>query len=223
MGIMEIVYASRKIGRLLMESINFNIRVNKLESKYINLRISMAMLLSGEFYYSETLKNTCRSTLEGYSIPMGSYRNDLQRDWFIRIIMLARLNESNGVVYQRTLETGDPDYLNLIGESLKSGKIQYMLLHIDEFLHDKIVNDAIASYEYRKVHKQRIRKLYDWAAIANDVAIGSEFLTGSVLFISHKTYMLGVYLFIVASVQLLIKPGIQISRKLQLFKLSHAK
>lgn len=223
MGIMETVYASRKTGRLIMESINFNITVNKFEEKYINLRITMAMLLSGEFYYSETLKNICKSTLDAYSISMDSYRGDLQKDWFIRLIMMARLNENNDIIYQRTLEIGDPDYLNLMEESIKSGKVQYMLLHMNDFLHDKMVNDAIAGYEYRKVHRQRIKKLYDWAAIANDVAIGSEFLSGSILFISHKTYMLGVYLFIVASIQLLIKPGIQISRKLQLFKLNHTK
>jgi hypothetical protein len=223
MGIMETVYASRKTGILIMESINFNITVNRFEDRYINLRITMAMLLSAEFYYSETLKNICKSTLDAYSIPMDSYRIDLQKDWFIRIVMLARLNENNNVIYQGPLETGNPDYLDLLEESIKSGKLQYMMLHMNEFLHDKMVNNAIASYEYRKVRRQRIKKLYDWAAIANDMAIGSEFLSGSILFISHNTYMLGVYLFIVASIQLLIKPGIQISRKLQLFKLTHTK
>ena len=222
LGIMQTVYASRKTGRLILDSINFNITVNKLEDKYINLRIAMAMLLSSEFYYSTTLKGISK-TAAVYDLPLDSYRSELQQDWFIRIIMLARIDENNGVIYKKSLETGDPDYLNAIEESIITGKIQYMLLHIDDFLHNKMVNDAIAAYEFRKIHKQRIRKFYDWLAIANDVAIGSEFLAGSILFISHKTYMLGIYLFIVASIQLLIKPGIQISRRLQLFKLNHIK
>lgn len=222
LGIMQTVYASRKTGRLILDSINFNITVNKLENKYINLRIAMAMLLSSEFYYSAALKGISK-TAAVHDLPLDSYRSELQQDWFIRIIMLARIDENNGVIYQKSLETGDPDYLNAIEESIITGKIQYMLLHIDDFLHNKMVNDAIAAYEFRKIHKQRIRKFYDWLAIANDVAIGSEFLSGSILFISHKTYILGIYLFIVASIQLLIKPGIQISRRLQLFKLNHIK
>lgn len=36
-GIMEIIYASRKIGRAIVDSINLNIIINKLEAKYINL------------------------------------------------------------------------------------------------------------------------------------------------------------------------------------------
>ena len=222
LGIMQTVYASRKTGRLILDSINFNITVNKLEDKYINLRIAMAMLLSSEFYYSAALKGISKAAAV-HDLPLDSYRSELQKDWFIRIIMLARIDENNGVIYQKSLETGDPDYLNAIKESIITGKIQYMLLHMDNFLHNKMVNDAIAAYEFRKIHKQRIRKFYDWLAIANDVAIGSEFLSGSILFISHKTYMLGIYLFIVASIQLLIKPGIQISRRLQLFKLNHIK
>jgi hypothetical protein len=222
LGIMQTVYASRKTGRLILDSINFNITVNKLENKYINLRIAMAMLLYSEFYYSAALKGIGK-TAAVHDLPLDSYRSELQQDWFIRIIMLARVGENNGVIYQKSLEIGDPDYLNAIEESIITGKIQYMLLHIDDFLHNKMVNDAIAAYEFRKIHKQRIRKFYDWLAIANDVAIGSEFLSGSILFISHKTYMLGIYLFIVASIQLLIKPGIQISRRLQLFKLNHIK
>ncbi len=66
-------------------------------------------------------------------------------------------------------------------------------------------------------HKEKIKRFYDWLAIANDVLVGMEFLVGSILFLPGHNATLGVYLFIIGSAQLLIRPFIQIVKRVHLF------
>lgn len=61
-----------------------------------------------------------------------------------------------------------------------------------------------------------IRDRYETLSIANDVLIGIWFVVGSVLFFSESTATIATALFVVGSVQMLIRPVIRLSRRLHL-------
>ena len=88
-GIMEIIYASRKIGRAIMDSINMNIIINKLEDRYINLRIAMAMASSMDFYYSVTFRSFCKTRLDKVQFSIDNYEKYLGNDVAIGLEFLS--------------------------------------------------------------------------------------------------------------------------------------
>jgi hypothetical protein len=61
-----------------------------------------------------------------------------------------------------------------------------------------------------------IRRRYETASIANDVLTGVLFLVGSVLFFWTATSTAAVWLFVVGSVLMLIRPSIRLTRRLHL-------
>ena len=75
------------------------------------------------------------------------------------------------------------------------------------------------NYASRSVKEKFIKRFYDWLSIANDIMVGLEFVIGSIFFLpSEKKYStLGVYLFIIGSTQLLIRPMINIARRIHIF------
>ncbi|MEQ3549424.1 YrhK family protein [Pseudonocardia nematodicida] len=65
-----------------------------------------------------------------------------------------------------------------------------------------------------------IRRRYEVLSIVNDILIGLWFLIGSVLFLSASTTRLGTWLFIVGSIELLIRPAIRLARHVHLRRIS---
>lgn len=62
----------------------------------------------------------------------------------------------------------------------------------------------------------RIRGVYETISIINDVMVALWFIVGSVLFFSESTTTAGTWLFLIGSIQLLIRPVIRLSRRLHL-------
>lgn len=62
----------------------------------------------------------------------------------------------------------------------------------------------------------RIRGVYETISIINDVMVALWFIVGSVLFFSESTTTTGTWLFLIGSIQLLIRPVIRLSRRLHL-------
>lgn len=61
-----------------------------------------------------------------------------------------------------------------------------------------------------------IRDRYEALSIANDVMIGLWFVVGSALFFSESTTMIATVLFLVGSVQMIIRPAIRLARRVHL-------
>lgn len=61
-----------------------------------------------------------------------------------------------------------------------------------------------------------IRKRYEALSIANDILIGLWFLVGSFLFFSEATTYAATWLFVIGSVEMLIRPVIRFARHLHL-------
>ncbi|MEV8338303.1 YrhK family protein [Leucobacter sp. NPDC077196] len=61
-----------------------------------------------------------------------------------------------------------------------------------------------------------IRNRYQVLSFVNDIGIGVLFVVGSLLFLREATSLIGTWFFVFGSVQLLIKPGIRLSRHVHL-------
>lgn len=64
-----------------------------------------------------------------------------------------------------------------------------------------------------------IHNRYEALSIANDILIGLWFTIGSVLFFFKSTETAAIWLFVIGSVQLLIRPVIRLARLIQLKRL----
>lgn len=65
-----------------------------------------------------------------------------------------------------------------------------------------------------------LRDRYESASIVNDIVIALWFIVGSVLFFSESTSTLGTWFFLLGSIQMAIRPGIRLARRVHLRRLS---
>ncbi|GAB3037203.1 YrhK family protein [Oleiagrimonas citrea] len=61
-----------------------------------------------------------------------------------------------------------------------------------------------------------IRRRYEVISIANDILIGLWFLVGTILFFDDATVYYGTWLFLIGSIEMLIRPTIRLLRHLHL-------
>jgi len=61
---------------------------------------------------------------------------------------------------------------------------------------------------------------YESLSIANDVLIAVWFIIGSILFFHESTTTAGTWLFLVGSIELLIRPAIRLSRNIHIKSVS---
>ncbi len=61
-----------------------------------------------------------------------------------------------------------------------------------------------------------IRQRYEVVSILNDILIGLWFVIGSFFFLSESLAYAGTWLFVLGSIQMLIRPTIRLSRRVHL-------
>lgn len=61
-----------------------------------------------------------------------------------------------------------------------------------------------------------IRQRYEVVSICNDIVIAIWFIVGSMLFFSESTTFAATWLFLIGSVQMMIRPGIRLVRRVHL-------
>ncbi|MFA3877847.1 YrhK family protein [Streptomyces sp. MMCC 100] len=61
-----------------------------------------------------------------------------------------------------------------------------------------------------------IGRRYEAASIANDVLIALWFIAGSIMFFSEQWATAGTWCFLIGSIELLIRPGIRLTRHMHL-------
>ncbi len=64
-----------------------------------------------------------------------------------------------------------------------------------------------------------IRRRYETLSIVNDVLVAVWFTVGSILFFSDSTTTLGTWLFLLGSIELLIRPVIRLARNLHVCRM----
>lgn len=67
-----------------------------------------------------------------------------------------------------------------------------------------------------------VRRRYEVASIVNDVLVAAWFLVGSILFFSPETTYAGTWLFVLGSVELMIRPLLRLSRRVHLGRIRRA-
>ncbi len=212
-GLMKLTYVDRKISEFFINVIKENMNVNNISSK--ELTASTPIIMSDDFYYSGAFADYFEKDIINLKFNIESIEPYLKKTWFIETIMAIR----DGITTSKT-EKLDPDYVNGLLNLIKNDYLTEIILNIDSFLNNDRVSMYINKYNYRRIEEKRLKKFYDWLAIGNDIMVGFEFVIGSILFLPYLPpvdSLHGVYLFIVGSCQLLIRPVIQITRKIHLF------
>ncbi len=64
-----------------------------------------------------------------------------------------------------------------------------------------------------------IRQRYEVLSIANDILVGLWFIIGSILFFWASTSTLAIWLFLLGSIEMIIRPIIRLARKLHISKI----
>ena len=65
-----------------------------------------------------------------------------------------------------------------------------------------------------------LRKRYEVLSIVNDILVGVWFLVGSFLFFGESTAYAGTWLFVIGSVELLIRPLIRLARHVHISRVT---
>ncbi|MEM0157320.1 MAG: YrhK family protein [Thermoplasmataceae archaeon] len=145
----------------------------------------------------------------------------LETDWFLSLIKVLRDEDSGS--FHGSIDT---ILAHLDGASMKellssiSGGILPALATQNRLLYmDERIRLAFHERNRRQNEVRRLRRFYYWLGVANDLSLGLEFVTGSVEFFPRNIFagannVLGVYLFIVGSSQLVGRSLIQIAMQM---------
>lgn len=150
----------------------------------------------------------------------------IENPWFNELILIIKNGYygNGGFNYIDTLEKAfRVEFTSGILEIIKNGGLLWLILNFKDFVKRDDVDSTIKKFVRKRRDESTINRLYDWLSIGNDFAIGFEFLIGSVEFLPNYNPTQGVYLFIIGSAQLLIRPVISLIRKIHLHKLINRK
>lgn len=150
----------------------------------------------------------------------------LDKSWFLELMLIIKNGYyGNGSFnYIDSLESSfRSDFITGILDLIRSGTLISIILNFKKILKDEEANRKIRSFVRKSRDEAKLKRFYDWLSIANDLAIGTEFLVGSLEFLPHRNELFGVFLFITGSAQLLIRPLIEISKRAHLSKIYRRK
>ena len=189
-------------------------------------RVLISMASSPKFLEDETVAAFFEGRLDSVDAELGSLFAYLKHPWFLELLLILKNGYyGNGNFnYIDTLESSFREsFIEGILELIRGGLLVKLLLHLKTFLGDEKVAGKIRDFVSKTETEAKLRRLYDWLGIGNDLAIGLEFLIGSICFLPGRNEYLGVWLFIAGSSQLLIRPMIVIARKVHLNRLYRRK
>jgi hypothetical protein len=215
-GIMKIMYLDRKMAQFIIDILNQN--VHKTSEDFIN-STDFPIINSPDFYYSKAFADYCKPYIEGFGLDMTNIRKYLGKEWFIKLAVILRDGSFNNNSFSKSVENSKDEFISGIVELTENDYISQIIVNLNSFLNDRGVNGSMMSYASRIVRERGIKRFYDWLSIANDIMVGLEFVIGSVFFLpsESKYSTLGVYLFIIGSTQLLIRPMINIAGRIHIF------
>jgi len=182
-------------------------------------RVLIAMVTSPLFLHDEQVAEFFEKRLDAVDQDLSDLYDCLDQSWFLELLLIIKNGYyGNGNFnYIDTLESSFRDsFIGGILHLIRSGRLVKLLVWLTSFLGDEQVREKIRGFVRKTETEAKLRRLYDWLSIGNDLAIGLEFLIGSIFFLPGRNAHLGVWLFIAGSSQLLIRPVIVIIRKIHL-------
>jgi hypothetical protein len=214
-GLMKIMYLDRKIAQFMIDILNQN--TDKSSDDFTN-SASFPIVNLPDFYYSNAFADYCKPYIENFKLDMKNLVKYLDSEWFVKLVIILRDGSFNNSSFSKSLENNGSEFISGIREVIENDYLAQIIVNLDSFLNDRGVNRALMSYASRSVREKAIKRFYDWLSIANDIMVGLEFVIGSIFFLPSeaKYSTLGVYLFIIGSTQLLIRPMISIARRIHI-------
>lgn len=189
-------------------------------------RVLLSMITAPGFLEHDTVTGFLEQRLADIDDDLGPLHRHLRQGWFLELLLIIKNGYyGNGNFnYIDTLESSFREsFIAGILDLIRSGELVKLLVRLQEFLGDQQVRERIRRFVSKTETAEHLRRLYDWLSIGNDLAIGLEFLVGSICFLPGHNQDLGVWLFILGSSQLLIRPIIAIIRKTHLGRLYRRK
>ncbi|WP_393971426.1 YrhK family protein [Oxyplasma meridianum] len=146
--------------------------------------------------------------------------------WFLDLLFMLKNGKygNGGFNYIENMETAERDeFLKGSISIIDNGLLVTLILGFEKIYSMGDVAKTMDIYAHRSRNKDRIARLYWYLSIGNDIMVGLEFLIGSFEFFPTGNETLGVYLFIAGSSQLLIRPIIEISKRIHLYRINRTK
>ncbi len=146
----------------------------------------------------------------------------LEMPWFNELLLIIKNGYyGNGSFnFIDTLESSfRNEFTDGILEILRNGSLLWLILNFRTFMKRENVDRALKEFMRKSREGRKLSKFYDWLSIGNDFAIGVEFLIGSIEFFPGYNSTVGIYLFILGSLQLFSRPVITTFKKLHQKKL----
>ncbi len=215
-GLLKIMYLDRKIAQFIMDIISQDSK--KTDADFI-LYADFPIINSSDFYYSSAFADYCKPYIEEFTLNMDKIKPYLGQEWFTHLIIILRDGSFNNNSFSKAVENNEDKFIAGLKEIIENDYLSEIIVNLDSFLNDRGVNASLLKYASRSVRERKVKRFYDWLSIANDIMVGLEFVIGSIFFLpsESKYSTLGVYLFIVGSTQLLIRPMINIARRVHIF------
>ncbi len=190
---------------------------------------SLSVITSDYFLQEEEVNNWAIEQEAAFkSFNSSSIGHLLELDWFLSIIKVLRDGDASAfhgsldTIFASMNDTSMEELLSSIaGGVLPALATQNRILHMDER-----IRLAFQERNRRQNEVRKLRRFYYWLGIANDLSLGLEFVTGSVEFFPKTIFagangVLGVYLFIVGSSQLVARSLIQIAMQIHVRRRKH--
>ena len=220
-GILKIMYLDRKIAQFIMDILSQD--AGKTQDDF-TIYADFPVINSPDFYYSNAFADYCKPYIENFKLDMEKIRPYIGQEWFTRLIIILRDGSFNSS-FSKAVENNEGSFISGLKEIVENDYLSQIIVNLDSFLNSSDVNRSLLNFASRSVREKKVRRFYDWLSIANDIMVGLEFVIGSIFFLPSeaKYSTLGVYLFIVGSTQLLIRPMINIARRVHILVLHREK
>ena len=189
-------------------------------------RVLISAVTSDEFLTNRKVSEIIEREISSTQFKDPGMDGYIQYPWFNELLQIIKNGYygNGGTNYIDTLESSfRVEFTDGILEIIMNGGLLWLILNFKEFIKRENVDRAVKKFVRKSREERSINRLYDWLSIGNDFAVGIEFLVGSIEFLPNYDATFGVYLFIVGSTQLLIRPVIALGRKIHLHKLANRK
>jgi hypothetical protein len=179
-------------------------------------RAIISMILNKEFLSDKRVKEYLSGSIKKVG-NIDGFSAFEREPWFLELLLIIKrgLYGNGGFSYISSLS--DYTRISLVDGSytfIGDGKLLYLLLNYRKIISKNHFTSKLNKFEMEKARKEKVSSYYGYLSIANDVLVGIEFLVGSIEFLPKGNEVFGVYLFIAGSAELLIRPLIEIARRL---------
>ncbi|MCL4323009.1 MAG: YrhK family protein [Candidatus Thermoplasmatota archaeon] len=186
-------------------------------------RALIPVVLSERFYNDRRVQEYLDRMLMNANRKF-QYAEYAKRKWFIELIFMIKRGFYGNGGYSYVANLSEVRKTALLDGSynlLVSGSLYELLLDFRSVISSADVDKKMRKFQKMDRKASRVMGMYSYLSIGNDVLVGIEFLIGSFEFLPATIFpsanvVTGVYLFIAGSAELLIRPMIEMARRVHL-------